>query len=299
MKIHQLQRLFRYIPDNIIQELKGIDFKTCWYGSAALDKRPLELLDPSHPDALISEKVQVFFYTDIEYAYLDGSFHSTYSPVDFEKGQHAPYDFQGIKPGIMHPYPLEFQKRHHDFINQNALTVNHQEKFNRKYFNFKMIERKQSQNWKNADEILSNIDKQTKDKLMLDLSEQTQYIINHGEVSFDDFCQYYEYNITLVNHKAVDGSNIYCFYIDCDDWTFERLLLKEKVKINYLAHWGGWAGPGPRCLANLNADYFLGNFQQGNMEPDFEIKPFTTEIIKEFTWKINDLNPHLFSKVVY
>ena len=147
--------------------------------------------------------------------------------------------------------------------------------------------------------ILSNLDKQTKDKLMRDLSEQTQYIINHGEVSFDDFCQYYEYNITLVNHKAVDGSNIYCFYIDCDDWTFERLLLKEKVKINYLAHWGGWAGPGPRCLANLNADYFLGNFQQGNMEPDFEIKPFTTEIIKEFTWKINDLNPHLFSKVVY
>lgn len=299
MKIQQLQRIFRYIPKNIIDNLKGIDFKTCWYGSAGLDKRPLELLDSSHPDALINEKVQVFFYTDIDYAYFNGKLHLCNNPVDFENGHFPPYDFQGIKSGEMEQYPLEFQKRHLDFINGNAIIYRHQNKFDSKYFNANMIRNHQTKNLKKADEILKSSDARTYNKLRLDLSAQIGYVLSHGEISFEDFCQHYQFFTALVIHKAIDGSDIYCFYTDCDDWTFERLLIKEKVKINYIANKGGYTGPAAEFLANLNAEYLLGYANPNNEETDFESKPYTTEIIRTFVWSHLDQLPFDFSKVVY
>jgi hypothetical protein len=70
MNIEQLQQLFSGLPESFIHEMKSKDFKTCWYGSSYLDKRPMELLDHSHPDALTDEKVDVFFYTDIDFFFL-------------------------------------------------------------------------------------------------------------------------------------------------------------------------------------------------------------------------------------
>ena len=82
MKIHHLQRLFEKLPMDVVEDLKDIDFKTCWYGSSGMDKRPMELLDFSHPDTLItnSDKVDVFFYTDIDF-FLSGFLFSTFLSV--------------------------------------------------------------------------------------------------------------------------------------------------------------------------------------------------------------------------
>ena len=52
----------------------------------------------------------------------------------------------------------------------------------------------------------------------------------------EKFIENYQFGATLVKHKANNNSNIYCFYIDCDDWTFEKLLIRENLKINYVAH---------------------------------------------------------------
>ena len=115
------------------------------------------------------------------------------------------------------------------------------------------------------------------------------------------FIDNYQFGATLVKHKAYNNSNIYCFYIDCDDWTFEKLLIKENLKINYVAHWGGWAGPGPRCLGNLQVEYGIGDLQPINDEVDFNVIPHKLEKMKEFNWhQIHDPEPNkrTFYKVI-
>lgn len=290
MKIHHLQRLFEKLPLDFMEDLKGIDFKTCWYGSAGVDKRPMELLDPSHPDALITEPVKVFFYTDIDYVTFFEKFLYFDNIVDFENGI-------DVKQGLMQPELFLFQKRHRDFINQNAVRQRHQHKYENKYFSHFMNEQHKKSNWENADEIVKNAPESITKKLYSNLSYQVEYILNHGEISFDEFNQNYQFGMILVKHQAHDGSSIYCFYIDCDDWTFERLLIKEKMKINYVVNNGGWAGPGPRCLGNLQAEYGLGCFATINEVTDFEIIPYEKELIKEFAYSINNAHPSYFYKI--
>jgi hypothetical protein len=290
MKIHHLQRLFEKLPLDFMEDLKGIDFKTCWYGSAGVDKRPMELLDPSHPDALIKEPVKVFFYTDIDYVTFFEKFLYFDNIVDFENGIDA-------KQGLMQPELFLFQKRHRDFINQNALRQRHQHKYENQYFSHFMNEQHKKSNRENADEILKNAPKSITKKLYSDFGYQVEYILNYGEISFDEFNQNYQFGMILVKHQAHDGSNIYCFYIDCDDWTFERLLIKEKMKINYVVNNGGWAGPGPRCLGNLQAEYGIGGFATINEVTDFEIIPYEKELIKEFAYSINNIHPSYFYKI--
>jgi hypothetical protein len=290
MKIQNLQRLFEKLPLDFMDDLKDIDFKTCWYGSAGIDKRPMELLDPSHPYALIKEPVKVFFYTDIDYVTFFEKFLYFDNIVDFENGN-------DVKKGLLYPELFLFQKRHRDLINQNALRQRHLHKFENKYFSHFMIEQHKQSNWKNADEILSNAPESITKKLYSNLSYQLEYILNHGEISFDEFNQNYQFGMQLVKHQAHDGSNIYCFYIDCDDCTFERLLIKEKMKINYVVNNGGWAGPGPRCLGNLQVEYGIGGFIPIDEVTDFEIIPYSLEHINEFVYR--EHNNHLTRRDFY
>ena len=275
MKIQKLQRLFEKLPLDFMEDLKGIDFKTCWYGSAGIDKRPMELLDPSHPDALINEPVKVFFYTDIDYVNYKGNFKYFNNVVDFEN-----VGFQNleIKQGSVFSYSFLFQRRHRDFIKNNALRDSHQEKFNHKYFNYLMEEKILREEFKTP---------------VLVTDEKNRTIMNYKpyKLTFEDYLELYEFEIRLVKHKANDGSNIYCFYIDCDDWTFERLLIKEKIKINYTVHLGQQvSGPGPRCLGNLKTEYCICTSSPVEESTDFVLIPFTKEFIKEFVYKNSTTN---------
>jgi hypothetical protein len=271
MKIHHLQRLFEKLPLDFMEDLKGIDFKTCWYGSAGVDKRPMELLDPSHPDALIKEPVKVFFYTDIDYVTFFEKFLYFDNIVDFENDIEA-------KRGVMQPELFLFQKRHRDFINQNALRINHQGKFNNNYFNYLMNKKKDSVEFKTG-------------KLEVDKKHRTFIDFEPYKITFEDYSELYEFGIRLVKHLANDGSSIYCFYIDCDDWTFERLLIKEKMKINYTVHLGQQvSGPGPRCLGNLQTEYCICTSSRINETTDFVLTPFTKEFIKEFVYNRHTTN---------
>jgi hypothetical protein len=273
MKIHHLQRLFEKLPLDFMEDLKGIDFKTCWYGSAGVDKRPMELLDPSHPDALIQEQVKVFFYTDIEYITFNEKFVYCRFDVDFENGLFLGAE---IKSGIDFSCQILFQKRHRDFINKNALRDNHQEKFNNNYFSFLMNEKKFLEEYKTS-------------YLETDKKHNTFTKFQPYKITYEDYLELYEFGIRLVKHHTNDGSNIYCFYIDCDDWTFEQLLIKEKMKINYTVHLGQQvSGPGPRCLGNLQTEYCICTSSPINEITDFEIIPFTKEYIKEFVYSTRD-----------
>ena len=275
MKIHHLQRLFEKLPLDFMEDLKGIDFKTCWYGSAGVDKRPMELLDPSHPDALIKEPVKVFFYTDLDYITFNEKFVYFNNDVDFENGLCSRTE---IKSGIDFSYQILFQKRHRDFINQNALRINHQEKFNNNYFNYLMNEKKDSVEFKTW-------------KLEVDKKHRTFPKFEPYKITFEDYSELYEFGIRLVKHVANDCSSIYCFYIDCDDWTFERLLIKEKMKINYTVHLGQQAsGPGPRCLGNLQTEYCICTSSPINETTEFVLTPFTKEFIKQFVYNMHPIN---------
>jgi hypothetical protein len=295
MKINQLKRLIKYLPDSFLEEFKEKDFTTCWYASSGLDKRPMELLDYSHPDALTQEKVDVFFYTDIDFAFSEGNYFFYTKIIDFENGIHDGYQI-GIKKGIPELYLSEFQKstieqiRTSYFSNTNFQNLFHN-KFNSKLFSGKLIDTHQNNNWKKADEILNNAPESIRKKLYSDLGFQAQYIRSYGSPSFELFMETYESVIWTVKHQRADRTFFYTFYIDIDDYTFEQLLIQKKLKIDFVGHWGGWAGPGPKLLGNLGCRYALGAITENEQNPilpdGHRFKPFTLNEEMRFNWKLD------------
>lgn len=109
MKLIQLQKLFKNLPSDFVKEINEQDFKVCWYGSAGIDKRPMELFDSSHPDALIDETVKIFFYTDIGYVTFVENLVFDHSKADFENGTHYGYrNCGGILNGSLYNNQIEF-----------------------------------------------------------------------------------------------------------------------------------------------------------------------------------------------
>jgi hypothetical protein len=140
--------------------------------------------------------------------------------------------------------------------------------------------------------------KKEEKKLIIDFIDLKYQKSKNTELQHFDFNNY-TYNAAIVKHKRVNGEPFYSFYIDIDDWTFERLLIKEKMKMNYVCNNGGWAGPGPRCLGNLQAEYGIGGFNPMNEATDFEIIPYQKELIKEFAYSVhnNDVHQSAFYKI--
>ena len=327
MKLNQLQQLFTNLPLEFMEENKEQDFKVCWYGSAALDKRPMELFDSSHPDALIDETVKVFFYTDIEYITFDKKLVHDGFETDFENGTH-PTRYQnmgGIKKGSIYNQQIEFVQNIKSYVcADNHFSQSYKQKV---HWVVKDGIIKEGCNTQSITNIVNEInfqelyDEMSKEKdelykiskypyiwtkALLDLLEPT---INSDKLKEKNnqleakFIENYQFGATLVKHKANNNSNIYCFYIDCDDWTFEKLLINENLKINYVAHWGGSAGQGPRCLGNLQVEFGIGEMylQTINDEVDFNVIPHKLDKIKEFNWRqIHDpeTNKRTFYKVI-
>lgn len=294
MTINQLRRLIRFLPDSFVEEMNGKDFTTCWYASSGLDKRVMELLDYSHPDALIDQKVDVFFYNDIDFAFSAGELYFDCLKVDFEYGTFRGYS-AGIMPGLGDLMCCDFQRSTKDFIRKNFFTNDgfrnwFNNKYNAKLFPHEVLEFHRRENWKNADDILNN--SPIRNRLLSDLNLQAQYIWNHGMPSYEVYLQYYEPSVVLVKHRRVDGTFFYTFYLEIDDETLENLLIQKKLKVDFAAHWGGWAGPGPRWLGNLGCKYYFGAEPRKDVERvspmEFVFKPYTMVRIKEFNWRPQD-----------
>jgi hypothetical protein len=305
MKINQLKRLIKYLPDSFLEEFKDKDITTCWYASSGLDKRPMELLDYSHPDALTNEKVDVFFYTDIDFAFSEGNYFFGNQIIDFEHGIHRDYT-NGIKEGTPEPYHSEFQKGTIDQIRMGYISNANfqncfQNKFDSKLFSNKLRERNRKNNWKNANEIINNAPESISEKLYSDLGYQTQYITLNESASFDLFMNTYESVIWTVKHQRTDGTFFYTFYIDIDDHTFEQLLIQKKLKIDFAAHWGGWAGPGPELLGNLVCRYALGPITENEQNPILpdgnRFMPFTLKEEMRFNWRLEQDDERIFYSV--
>lgn len=298
MKLIQLQKLFKNLPSDFVKEINEQDFKVCWYGSAGIDKRPMELFDSSHPDALIDETVKIFLYTDIGYITFVENLVLEYYKADFENGTHYGYrNCGGILKGSLYNNQIEFDDNIRTYV-YNENLENYKGKFNPKSMSVKM-ESLFDIIKINLNDTIPNFVLNEYQSSSIEMGLST---LEYFKMSFEEdqrkkmqeqedkikeviFVENYEPGARLVRHKRTDGVNIYCFYIDCDDWTFEKLLIQENLKINYVAHWGGSAGPGPRCLGNLQVEYGIGFLQSLNDEFDFNVIPHKLENIKEFNWR--------------
>jgi hypothetical protein len=316
MKIQHLQRLFENLPSEIIEDLKDIDFKTCWYGSASFDKRPMELLDYSHKDTLITnkDKVDVFFYTDIEYFFLknriySNRFHgevlfndSLISNFNLDLEDRKDYILSGdlicadliLKNKELVPDTTD---RVIDYVYKEKSWLKSKfadfwEIIEQLYPELSIIDYEFTQKMNHDYETMTliglGIEKEDKKKI-IDFVDFKYQKLQKPELLHFDFSNY-TFNAAVVKHKRKNDEPFYTIYIDIDDWTFEQLLIEEKVKINYAVHNGGWAGPGPRCLGNLQAEYEIGCYMPAPEVTDFEIIPFTHEFVKEFIYRIDDTN---------
>jgi hypothetical protein len=306
MKINQLKRLIKYLPESFLEEFKDKDITTCWYASSGLDKRPMELLDYSHPDALTQEKIDVFFYTDIDFAFSERNYFFGNQIIDLEHGIHCDYTI-GIKKGFPEPYHSEFQKSTIEQIRTSyILNSNFQnwfrQKFDSKLFSSKLRDTHRDNNWENADETLNSAPESIRQKLYADLGYQTQYIFLNGSPSFELFMETYESVIWTVKHQRADGTFFYTIYIDIDDHTFEQLLIQKKLKIDFAAHWGGWAGPGPKLLGNLGCRFALGSImenEQNQILPDeHRFIPFTLNEEMRFNRRLDIDDVRAFYSVI-
>ena len=292
MTVNQLKRLIRFLPESFLEEMKDRDFTTCWYASSGLDKRPMELLDYSHPDALTNEKVDVFFYTDIDFTFSNGEFYLDCTKVDFENGIHQGYQ-DGIKPGIPDLPLCAFQKSIKDFVYENfILNGDFNQSFNQKYeaklFTNEVIEAHRKENWNNKGKIINN--SPIREKLLTDLGLQTGYILTHGNPSYQIYIENYEPSVVLVKHQREDVTPFYTFCLEIDDKTFESILIQKKLKIEFAAYCRGhYVGPGPRLLGNLGCRYFLGDDPKFNLEQILLVNPdyvnYDMNHLREFNWR--------------
>lgn len=73
MNIKQLQAFFKKLPQSFVEKYSDREFKTCWYGSAGLDTKPLDFFTQSTPNGLLEDNVldntpiEVYFFTDTGY----------------------------------------------------------------------------------------------------------------------------------------------------------------------------------------------------------------------------------------
>lgn len=331
MNIHQLQQLFHSLPDSFVQEIGEKEFNTCWYGSSALDPRPMEVLDYSHPDAIIAEKVDVFFYTDIGFLkcgdsllydtvlcnFENGTLKYNENTVDILKGEILGFSpFERISKteslNIVSNQLWKYFSSVSYWGWKNDMKYHAVEVLNKK-FNLQRIEHDYLQEFGNEQDFENSVNKEMLKLLGMESEYQAhknQFVLNRIEnlinESFDsfnaeNFLNTYQKHACIVRHKRHDGKHVYVFYIDSDDWSFEQLLLKNNIQIDYTTASWGTAGPGPRLLGNLGARYNLifsrNHFSEDEIVPvdriDFKLEPTD----KRFLWHNQD-DSYLLNRVV-
>ncbi len=310
MTVNQLKRLIRFLPESFLEEMKDRDFTTCWYASSGLDKRPMELLDYSHPDTLTDEKVDVFFYTDIDFFTS-----SNYLYMFFYEGKVL---FPNLKK--LNGTFTSLQSKEGEIIASNLELDTHQiypelevvEYYSSKRnFQNKVLEfQKICSEIFSADEINEDNDLffermdaamqlECESEICADFGiglKNRELISNFIDLKLRNFVSdnidwdTYKFGISMVAHQRADNSVYFTFYIDIDDSTFEKVLIKNELKIDFGSNRGGMgAGPGPRLLGNLGCRYFLGDDPRLNLEqilpetPGY--KPYNMTTLRQFNWR--------------
>jgi hypothetical protein len=266
MNIEQLQQLFSGLPESFIQEMKSKDFKTCWYGSSYLDKRPMVFADSTKPNTKFQDSIDVFFYTDLDFFVKNQELYTQYSGgrIIFNKKDVYNYDPEieniygeitnfsienYILPGEIIYADLLLQK---DGIIPKSLDANgfyldafyNKLEMRAKYLEFDKIKQKYidnppSQQQLDAIEYLKSVGLYN---YPLGFDEIPNQLITR-ENNFD--FSVYDNRAVLVKHFKHNRDSFYTFYVDIDDHTFEQILLDKQLKIDYAAKSNGWAGPGP------------------------------------------------------
>jgi hypothetical protein len=309
MKVYHLRKLFKYLPEEFVADMGDKEFVTCWYASSAPDKRPMELLDYSHPDSLTKEKVDVFFYNDIEF-YCNSNENSFFyyngGLVDFINGK---WLSTNILVGHPNDYYLSFQPSLMPLIRESYIKNSYwMERIFGDYYKNEMFSSDQKlkfwkNNWANAHSIINSLDDEAKERyLKSSFDKQSSFITHYGKISFDFFIETYEPVVMLVKHQRFDRSFFYTFYCQIDDATFEKILINRKIKIDFAAHRGGYSGPGPKLLGNLGCRFALGYFfelpnQEGSQPEFMGYKPYTIKKLREFNW-ITENDTHCFWKIL-
>lgn len=73
MNLNQLKAHFWDLPQTFLKKFIDREFKTCWYGSAGLDTKPLDFFTQSTPNGLLDDNVldntpiEIYFFTDTGY----------------------------------------------------------------------------------------------------------------------------------------------------------------------------------------------------------------------------------------
>jgi hypothetical protein len=328
MNIEQLKRLFSGLPDELMNHFGENNFKTCWYGSSALDNRPMELLDYSHPDTLItnSDKVDVFFYTDIDFFSLNNKLYYHNEIVDFQNselkyhsrvktimkgeilysGSLQNIDLNGKYLACREVEQLNGWKIYVDGFNQdffNNVTLDIKSEIEKEKPKFAQDCRELFNEFKNLHTDsefckligLNNNKEEYVRECVVDKVNKLQERLqtDHTNAKRNYFLMNYPKTYSIVKYKRKNEETFYAFYIDLDDWTFERLLIGSALKINYVVKClGGAVGPGPRCLGNLQADFAIGKPQPLDETADFDFIPYELNFIRRFfCGELNENNP--------
>ena len=308
MTIKDLQKLFNdSLPQTFINEIGDKEFNTCWYGCSALDPRPMEVLDYSHPDAITKEKVDVFFYTDIDFFSIKncGFYHShsrgrvlfnrnCIQNFEGEDTHHNPWGYRLLKQKFScHGISINIGDLDPNDIGKNFIPdkIDLKNQFEELYKIWNEVSPESREDWDwfletQDDNELSSVCA----RLGINPKEDMDVIIkflelkwraknkekNHEDYSSYDFCT------SLVMHTRNNDEPFYTFYLDIDNDSFEKLLIQNKLKIDYAArHNKGWGVVGMDKLGDIGCRYSLGAGKK-NMSNCLNYKLETTG--KKFVW---------------
>lgn len=293
MRIEQIKAVFQNLPPAFEEDLNNKELITCWYGSSALEPRPMEILDYSHPDAITHERVDVFLYTDIDFFINDHEILHSGIKCDLDNGRWyghlrmLPGEFLGkfdipLEEEIRNQIPqvyMEWKAKYAHYIEDDQeysselkLRIEQKESEFAEYIEFmKSInpEWEEEENFCVFTLLLWNVQSSGKDfrRIVIDPAIQKLKL----ELRKEYIRRCYRNTGCVVRCTRSNGEPFYVLYLDMDDNTFETTALEAGWRIDYAIASRGWAGPGPKALADLGCRFSINYI---NPYPDQNIKPF-------------------------
>jgi len=276
MNTNQLQILFSALPTEILERFQNREFKTCWYTSSSVDKRPMVFTDHTAPNAQFNDCIEVFFYNDIDFfirhnalfvGHFGGRvffnndtpfvvrFDDTCMPLDYHGGYALRGEILGgeitLNHGNILPPSRAFINQHAGMLSDKMLLKARYEQFWDIYADLLPREYECEMDFE-ATELLNYMvevglmgeEYRNNKKIIKDFINLRSSLRPLKEEELLNFSNY-EFKAILVKHLRHNGDPFFTFYIDADNHSFEHILLQNGLKVNYAVHSLGWAGHGP------------------------------------------------------
>jgi hypothetical protein len=275
MNIKQLTTLFSGLPSEIIKHFGDKEFKTCWYGSSGLDKRPMVFTDSSKPNTNFNDEIDVFFYTDIDFSIIYGALYSCYHKgkiIFKEFNENVGIEIQKLD-GTISPMVENYALSGCEILADVSLNMGAIIPYNDNNINSEILTKSFTLRLKTNEyfsivselypeiyevgsiEILEKFDEglwgqlgfgvnqsdRIKIKDWLDLKYSKKIIDARDTIHSKNFAV----KSKILMHTRFNGAPFFTFYIEIDDNAFEQTLLHHNLRIDYAAKSQGWAGPGP------------------------------------------------------